>query len=104
MKHTPLPLPRVIPDASLAVEVEKFLDTLHASAAEAHGITIWKRKGTGKHKHRALVFWGDFLPEGDRWARGLRKILGDEYCVSQCRRPEGWGKFFTATVEDPDDY
>ena len=97
MPHTPLPLRRVIPNTHLADDVHRILSGVPSTADENHGVTLHI-----KGKPRALVFWGEFAPDRDALANRIRDVLGrDKYEVSQCGPPSKWGKFRTATEEDP---
>lgn len=94
---TPLPLDRVIADPALRAAVQDVLDRVPKSTAQTHGITM-HRKGV---LPRALVMWGDFPADGDGLAKRIRTILGATWEVSQAGPATGWGKFRTATVDNP---
>jgi hypothetical protein len=87
----------VIDDPALRARVERRLGSIPPAAGQTHGIAIHRRRILP----RALVFWGDFPKAGDALAREIRAILGSGWEVSQVGPPEGWGKFRTATEENP---
>jgi hypothetical protein len=101
MPATPLHLSRVLRDAFLIAGVDRILSLVKPSTEERHGITIRPNK---RGAVRALVYWGDFPPNGDALAKSLRAVLGERWQVSQCRSPDSWGKFRTATEENSYDY
>lgn len=107
MPNTPVPLEQVIEDKDLAAKVHKILVKEGGrSVYEMHGITI--RPLFTKDKIRALVFWGDFPPDDDALAEQIRRVLNatgeKRYEVSQVGPPHQWGKFCTATLENPFGY
>lgn len=96
MPHTPLSLDRVISDLAKRRQVQAVLDSIPTSSTEDHGVTIRLKNGT-----RVLVKWGEYPANGDALAQRIRGILSKPYQVSQCRQPSSWGKFRTATFENP---